>query len=153
VRATRRAERIIARASPLDRHVHRCPGFAQADVLAFRTEGAEILCEQEHIEKDARSVAVAELARGAAMSTRTFLRRFKEATGNTPLVYVQRVRVEAAKRALEESQRSLATLARDVGYEDPVAFRRVFSRATGFTPADCRKRCGPVVKPSFILVR
>jgi transcriptional regulator GlxA family with amidase domain len=133
---------------------NKAPQGAYAIFASQKEHGdAEILRAQEHIEGNARSVAVAELARRAAMSTRTFLRRFKEATGNTPLVYVQRVRVEAAKRALEDSHRSLATIARDVGYEDPVAFRRVFARATGLTPADYRKRYGPMAKPSLILAR
>jgi AraC-like DNA-binding protein len=58
---------------------------------------AQLLIE----ERLARSLSVADLARAAAVSTRTFVRRFRSATGNGPREYIQRVRIEAAKRALE----------------------------------------------------
>jgi len=86
---------------------------------------------------------VGELSRKVAMSRRTFVRRFTRATGGSPREYFQRVKVEAAKRALESSERPISVIASDVGYGDPVAFRKVFARLTGLTPADYRRRYGP----------
>jgi transcriptional regulator GlxA family with amidase domain len=133
---------------------NKAPQSAYAIFASQKSHGdPPILRVQEYIEQNAHTAAVTELAQRAAMSSRTFLRRFKEATGNTPLAYLQRVRVEAAKRALEEGRRSLAAIAQEVGYEDPVAFRRVFARETGLTPADYRERYGPRAKPSMIASR
>lgn len=84
------------------------------------------------------------------MSRRTFIRRFKGATGNSPLGYILRVRVEAAKRALEHSSHSISEVASAVGYSDVVAFRKIFVRLTGLTPVDYRARYGPASAPSFV---
>jgi transcriptional regulator GlxA family with amidase domain len=86
--------------------------------------------------------SVGELASKLGMSRRTFVRRFSRATGSSPREYLHRVRVEAAKRALEASQRSVSSIASSVGYTDPVAFRKLFVRFTGLTPADYRRRYG-----------
>jgi AraC-like DNA-binding protein len=74
------------------------------------------------------------------MSRRNFVRRFTRATGNSPRDYQQRVRVEAAKRALESTHAGIAHVAARVGYDDVAAFRRMFARWTGLTPADYRAR-------------
>jgi transcriptional regulator GlxA family with amidase domain len=90
------------------------------------------------------------LARELAMATRTFVRRFKSATGNSPREYIQRMRIEAARRELEAGSDSVTAIARRVGYSDPVAFRKLFSRITGLTPADYRARYGPKTSPSYL---
>lgn len=103
----------------------------------------EILRAQEVIEQRLdRSLSVDDLAREVAMSRRNFVRRFTAATGSNPREYVQRARVEAAKRALERTRRPVAAVAGDVGYEDVVAFRRMFTRLTGLTPSAYRRRYG-----------
>src|SRR5262249_61916711 len=108
----------------------------------------EILRAQGLIESDVgRAPSVGDLARTVAMSRRTFVRRFTLATGSAPREYLQRVRVEAAKRALEGTRRSVGAIATEIGYTDPVAFRKVFSRLTGLTPADYRLRYGGAATP------
>lgn len=86
--------------------------------------------------------SIAEVAQAVALSPRTFVRRFKAATGNTPLEYLQRTRVEAAKRLLETSAASIAEIVRDVGYEDAASFRRIFTRYAGLPPLAYRRRYG-----------
>lgn len=114
----------------------------------------DILRAQEIIESELwRAPSVEDLARRVAMSRRNFVRRFKSATGNAPRDYVQRVRVEAAKRRLESSPRPIGTVAREVGYEDVVAFRKLFARWTGLTPSDYRARYGPRTAPVLVIER
>jgi transcriptional regulator GlxA family with amidase domain len=72
------------------------------------------------------------------MSERTFLRRFKAATGRVPAAYLQAVRVEAAKAMLELESASVQTVSQCVGYEDASFFRTLFKRETGMTPAEYR---------------
>lgn len=75
-----------------------------------------------------------------AASERTFKRRFGTATGHSPLAYVQRLRVEAAKRRLERSDDPVDEIAWAVGYEDAAFFRRLFKRLIGVSPALYRRR-------------
>jgi transcriptional regulator GlxA family with amidase domain len=110
---------------------------------------AQLLIE----ERLADAPSVDQLARAAGVSTRTFMRRFRRATGNGPREYIQRVRVEAAKRALEHSEKSIASIAESVGYGDPVAFRKLFIRATGLTPMDYRARYGARNAPAWMVAR
>jgi transcriptional regulator GlxA family with amidase domain len=135
--------------------VNKSPQGAYAVFGAQRGHGDdEILRAQDIVERElARAPSVADLARRVAMSRRNFARRFRSATGNAPREYVQRVRVEAAKRALEGSGRSIARVARDVGYEDLVAFRRQFVRWTGLTPTEYRARYGPLSGPALVAPR
>ena len=72
----------------------------------------------------------------SGLSARTFKRRFRKATGYTPIDYVQRLRIEEAKQIIETGQMPLD----EVGYEDPSYFRRLFKRLAGITPASYRKR-------------
>jgi transcriptional regulator GlxA family with amidase domain len=114
-------------------------------------EDGAILRAQALIEKSPeRTPLVGRLAREVAMSPRTFARRFHESTGNTPRQYIQRVKVEAAKRALETGER-IGSVAGVVGYSDAAAFRRLFARITGLTPADYRARYGPGSPPVSIV--
>jgi transcriptional regulator GlxA family with amidase domain len=100
-----------------------------------------ILDAQDLIEREAsRDLTVEELARHVAMSRRNFIRRFKTATGNTPSEYIQRVRVESAKHALEASTDAVDAIAGRTGYEDAGSFRKVFKRFTGVTPSEYRRR-------------
>jgi transcriptional regulator GlxA family with amidase domain len=76
------------------------------------------------------------------MTTRTFSRRFKSATGQTPLAYLHVVRINAAKRLLEDERRSIQEVMIEVGYEDTIFFRDLFKRHTGELPASYRERFG-----------
>jgi len=70
----------------------------------------------------------------------TFKRRFAAATGLTPIAYVQRLRIEDAKRRLERTDASVEEIGWRVGYEDAAFFRRLFKRRTGLAPGAYRKR-------------
>jgi transcriptional regulator GlxA family with amidase domain len=74
------------------------------------------------------------------LAERTFKRRFTAATGMTPIAYVQRLRVEDAKRRLERTDTSVDEISWRVGYEDAAFFRRLFRRTTGLAPGAYRKR-------------
>jgi len=76
----------------------------------------------------------------ACMSERTFLRRFKAATGRVPAAYQQAVRVEAAKAMLERDSSPIQLVSEAVGYQDASFFRSLFKRETGMTPAEYRSR-------------
>jgi transcriptional regulator GlxA family with amidase domain len=89
-----------------------------------------------------------QLAEYLALSSRTFLRRFKAATGETPLAYLQRLRTEAAKRMLEEDRMTIQEVSLAVGYEDVAFFRDLFKRHAGLPPGAYRERYGRSVQPS-----
>ena len=74
------------------------------------------------------------------MSTRTFKRRFKLATGETPLVYLQSLRIEAAKKKLELGSASIEKISEEIGYEDMAFFSKLFKRLTGMSPTHYRKK-------------
>ncbi|GAA4934960.1 GlxA family transcriptional regulator [Streptomyces coeruleoprunus] len=78
------------------------------------------------------------LAQEFHVSTRTLLRRFRDEAGETPLAYLQKVRVRRAQRLLETTDRTVASIAADVGYRDPGAFSGIFARHTGRRPSDYR---------------
>lgn len=79
-------------------------------------------------------ISVEELAKKSAISSRNFVRRFKKATQNTPLEYIQRVKMEAAKRCLETTQQNVNEVMYQVGYADQKAFRTVFKKYVGLSP-------------------
>ena len=74
------------------------------------------------------------------LAERTFKRRFVSATGLTPIAYVQRLRIEDAKRRLERTDAPIDEISWRVGYEDAAFFRRLFRRTTGVAPGTYRKR-------------
>lgn len=81
-----------------------------------------------------------DLASRFAISSRSFLRRFKKATANTPLEYIQRVKIEAAKKRLESSTDNITQVMYDMGYIDSKAFRNMFKKYTGLSPVEYRKK-------------
>ena len=83
---------------------------------------------------------VDEMMRRSRLSKRTFKRRFAAATGLSPIAYVQRLRVEEAKRRLERTDASAEDIGWRVGYENAAFFRRLFKRTTGMSPGAYRKR-------------
>jgi transcriptional regulator GlxA family with amidase domain len=94
-------------------------------------------------ENYARPNLVAELVRRSNLPESTFSRRFKAATGYTPLAYIQTLRIEEAKQMLEATTMPVEQVAADVGYEDLAHFRRLFRRLTGMSPAGYRRKFRP----------
>ena len=106
-----------------------------------RHNDEEILEIQSYIENNyMKSISVNDLAEHSHMSRRNFIRRFKKATKNTPLEYLQRVKVEAAKKALERGDGNISSLVYNVGYNDVKTFRMIFKRITGLTPLEYRNK-------------
>ncbi|MES2419111.1 MAG: helix-turn-helix domain-containing protein [Bacteroidota bacterium] len=96
---------------------------------------------QDHIEKHYEDkITIETLASLINTSRRTFERRFKEATNNTPITYIQRVRIEAAKKSFEASRKNVTEIMFDVGYTDTKAFRDIFKKITGLTPIEYRNK-------------
>ena len=83
---------------------------------------------------------VEEMMKRSKLAERTFKRRFVSATGLAPIAYVQRLRIEDAKKRLERSDAPVDEISWRVGYEDPAFFRRLFKRTTGLAPAAYRRR-------------
>lgn len=87
-----------------------------------------------------RSDATQRLAIRAGLPERTFVRRFRKATGYSPKVYVQTLRIEEAKQILETTAAPVEEVAEAVGYRDPASFRHIFKRQVGLSPATYRRR-------------
>ncbi|MGC4102126.1 GlxA family transcriptional regulator [Ferruginibacter sp.] len=104
-------------------------------------EDAEIKKAQEFIEGNfSDKITVDQLADQFAIGRRSFERRFKKATNNTVVEYMQRVKIEAAKRSFESSRKNINEVMFDVGYTDTKAFRTIFKKITGLTPIEYRNR-------------
>lgn len=96
---------------------------------------------QEEIEQSfARTIDFGAYAEAKGITERHLNRRFKRVTGETPLSYQQRVRIEKVKQGLETTKKRLSNLVWDVGYEDLTSFRRLFKRYTGMTLQEYRNR-------------
>jgi len=87
---------------------------------------------------------VAMVVAACGIPERSLKRRFKTATGSTVIDYVQNLRIEAAKRLLETSNRSAENIAATVGYENPAFFRKLFKRLTGLTAVQYRRLFRPI---------
>jgi transcriptional regulator GlxA family with amidase domain len=96
---------------------------------------------QEFIEENlSEKISVEELASQFAIGTRHFARRFKKATNNTPAEYIQRVKIEAAKKQLENTPKNVNEVMYDIGYMDVKTFRMVFKKITGLSPIDYKHK-------------
>jgi transcriptional regulator GlxA family with amidase domain len=96
---------------------------------------------QAYIEKNfTEKISVEELALRFAIGRRHFERRFKKSTHNTPMEYIQRVKIEAAKRQLESGRKNVTEVMYEVGYADTKAFRTIFKKITGMSPIDYKNR-------------
>ncbi len=101
----------------------------------------EILKAQLFIEKNvSEKISIEELATRFGVGRRNFDRRFMKATYNTPVEYLQRVKIEAAKKSLESSRKTINEIMYEVGYSDLKAFREVFKKITGLSPLDYRNK-------------
>lgn len=97
---------------------------------------AQAYMEQHYQEK----ISIENLSTQYNLGRRNFDRRFIKATGLTPLDYLQRVKVEAAKKYFENTRKAVNEVMYDVGYNDTKAFREVFSRITGMSPLDYKSK-------------
>jgi transcriptional regulator GlxA family with amidase domain len=96
---------------------------------------------QEFIENNFQErITVDQLASHFALGRRSLERRFKKATCNTVTEYIQRVKVEAAKKSFETSRKNIQEVMYDVGYSDIKAFRTVFKKTTGLSPLEYRNK-------------
>jgi transcriptional regulator GlxA family with amidase domain len=96
---------------------------------------------QDYIEsRISERISVGELALKFAIGRRHFERRFKKATKNTPVEYIQRVKIEAAKKHFETSRKNVNEVMYDVGYSDTKAFRTMFKKITGLSPLDYKNK-------------
>jgi transcriptional regulator GlxA family with amidase domain len=96
---------------------------------------------QLFIEKNVEEkITVDFLAGKFAIAKRSLVRRFKKATNNAPVEYIQRIKVEAAKRRLELSHHTINEIVYSVGYNDVKAFRDIFKKISGLTPIEYRNR-------------
>jgi transcriptional regulator GlxA family with amidase domain len=117
-------------------------GFAIVPLKTVHSDEA-ISAAQEWLHKNfQRTFPLETPAEHVGMSLRNFVRRFKKATGDSPLIYLQKLRVAAAKRLLENDHRTMPEISDAVGYQDVVFFRKIFQRHTGVSPSAYRQRFG-----------
>jgi transcriptional regulator GlxA family with amidase domain len=114
-------------------------------------EDNEIKKAQEFIEENFQEkITVDDLADKFAIGRRSFERRFKKATNNTIVEYMQRVKIEAAKRSFESSRKNINEVMFDVGYTDTKAFRTIFKKITGLTPIEYRNKYNKQVEMELV---
>lgn len=134
------AAQTIARYFALQWHQD---GLAPYMVFEGRSDhgDAAVSAAQEWIAKNfSVTNPLEQMVRRSGLSERTFKRRFTAATGMSPIAYVQRLRIEEAKRRLERTPTPVDEISWKVGYEEPAFFRRLFKRVTGVTPIAYRRR-------------
>ncbi len=96
---------------------------------------------QEYIDKHIQEkITIDELAALVSLGRRSFERRFKAATNNSVLEYINRVKIESAKRSFESSRKNINEVMYNVGYTDTKAFRSIFKKITGLTPVEYRNK-------------
>lgn len=118
---------------------------SQSPFIMFRGqkdhEDEPVKKAQEFIEKNYQEkISVDQLASMFALGRRNLERRFKKATANSVVEYMQRVKIEAAKMSLETSRETVNEVMYNVGYTDPKAFRNTFKRITGLSPVQYRNK-------------
>ena len=119
--------------------------ISQSPFIIFQGQKAHddepIKKAQEFIEKNFEErITVDQLASMLALGRRNMERRFKKATSNTVIEYIQRVKIEAAKKNLECSRKNINEVMYDVGYSDTKAFRTVFKKITGLSPIEYKNK-------------
>ncbi len=118
---------------------------SQSSFMMFRGQrnhnDADVKKAQDYIEENYQDrITVDMLADVLALGRRNFERRFKKVTNNTVVEYIQRLKVEVAKRSFESSRQNVSEVMFNVGYTDVKAFRDVFKKITGLTPIEYRNR-------------
>ncbi|SKB34962.1 GlxA family transcriptional regulator [Daejeonella lutea] len=122
---------------------------SQSQFAIFRGQknhgDADIQKVQDYIETNYEDkITVEDLVNHINVGRRTFERRFKDATNNSPVEYIQRVRIEAAKKFFEASRKNVTEVMYGVGYTDTKAFRDIFRKITGLTPIEYRNKFAKV---------
>jgi transcriptional regulator GlxA family with amidase domain len=117
----------------------------QSEFIMFtgqKLHGDEMVQQaQAYIEsKVDEKISIEDLSSKFSVGRRNFDRRFIKATGNTPIEYSQRVKIESAKKALEISRKTINEVMYEVGYSDIKAFREVFRKITGLSPLEYRNK-------------
>ncbi len=118
---------------------------SQSPFIIFKGQkmhGDELVKQaQAYIEDNVREkISISSLSEKFPVTRRQFDRRFIKATGNTPLNYIQRVKMEMAKKEFETTRKAINEVMYEVGYSDEKAFREVFRKVTGLTPLDYKVR-------------
>lgn len=118
---------------------------SQSQFMIFKGQSEhadeDIKKAQKFIENNFQEkITIDELSDRFALSRRSLERRFKKATNNTVAEYVQRVKIEAAKKSFETARKNVWEVMFDVGYSDTKAFRGIFKKITGMTPIDYRNK-------------
>ncbi len=109
--------------------------------LTEKHSDTEILRAEEYMRENFSQItSIDQVAESTYISSRHFKRRFKKATGESPLYYLQKLRVQFAKDQLENTLDSMEEITRQVGYEDSCTFRRLFKRHTNLSPREYRAR-------------
>lgn len=134
------AAQAVSKFFALQRHIDGLAPFMVFDPPREHGD-AVVAVAQDWLDANAAiATPVREMVRQSGFSERGFSRRFQAATGHAPLDYVQRLRVEQAKRRLERTSDAIEEIAWRVGYEDPSAFRRLFQRIAGVSPGQYRRQ-------------
>ena len=107
-----------------------------------KLHGDEVIIKaQEYIERNLHEkISIELLSTKFATGRRNFDRRFIKATGNTPVEYAQRVKIESAKKEIETSRKTINEIMYEVGYTDVKAFREVFRKITGLSPLQYKQK-------------
>lgn len=115
-----------------------------AAAVGFRQTADAVVahCQKWAADNYRTASPVATMMHVSGLTERTFIRRFRQATGMTPLDYIQALRLEEAKQMLETSDLPLEAIANEVGYEETSFFGKLFRRRVGLTPAQYRLRFG-----------
>lgn len=117
-------------------------GFS-VPLLSQQHRDDKISLAQEYLHENLSApFMVEDVAQRVGMSTRNFTRRFKQATGEPPVTYLHRLRINYAKRLLETDYRTIQDVCYEVGYEDVPFFRKIFKRYTGLAPKEYKLRFG-----------
>lgn len=119
--------------------------YSQSSFIMFNGQrdhqDEPVLKAQEFIEANfSDKITVDQLSSMFAVGRRSLERRFKKATRNTVSEYIQRVKVEAAKKSFETSRKNINEIMWDVGYNDTKAFRTIFKKTTGLSPLEYRNK-------------
>ena len=118
--------------------------FAMINRRVQKDDGAIARCQMWIADHYSSANPVGAMAEQTGLNRRTFMRRFRAATGYLPLEYVHRLRIEEAKQIIEREAETLDEVGSTVGYDDPAFFRRLFKRQTGLTPAAYRRKFAPI---------
>ena len=131
---------------------HQCEVFVQKD-KAFISPSIGANFHGFIFQNFQHKITVDQLSDKFGIVRRTFERRFKKSTRNTVVEYIQRVKIEAAKKSFETSRKTIYDVMYDVGYTDIKAFRDVFKRITGMPPIDYRNKYNKDVVTVWLLIK